>query len=110
MKLHHLVIFSLTLLASVPPALAANAPSAPVEKTAPAHGHAEAEPPADGKVHLNSAGAEQLQTLKGVGPSTAQAILDWREQYGPFKSVDQLLAVKGIGPKTLAGMREHLAL
>jgi len=110
MKLHHLIIFGLTLLAPVPPALAASTPSTPVEKAAPVHDHAKADHPADGKVHLNSAGAEQLQTLKGVGPSTAQAILDWREQFGPFKSVDQLLAVKGIGPKTLAAMREHLAL
>lgn len=110
MKFHHAVIFGLTLLTAVPLAQAANVPSTPMEKAAPARGHADADAPADGKVHLNSATSEQLQTLKGVGPSTAQAILDWREQSGPFKSVDQLLAIKGIGPKTLARMREHLAL
>jgi competence protein ComEA len=53
-------------------------------------------------VDLNTAGLEQLDTLPGVGPVTAQAILDWRAAHGGFQSVDQLLDVDGIGEKTLA--------
>jgi len=53
-------------------------------------------------VDLNAAGAEQLETLPGVGPVTAQKILDWRQQHGRFSRVDELQEVDGIGPKTYA--------
>jgi competence protein ComEA len=56
-------------------------------------------------VSLNSATAEQLDTLDGVGPATAQKILDWRREHGGFKSVDDLGEVPGIGPKKLAALR-----
>ena len=52
-------------------------------------------------VNLNSATLEQLDTLPGVGPVTAQSILDWRTKNGGFSSVDELLEVDGIGPATL---------
>jgi competence protein ComEA len=58
------------------------------------------------KVNLNTATAEQLDTLPGVGPVTAQAILSWREENGRFGSVDDLLEVKGIGDATLAELRD----
>ncbi len=53
-------------------------------------------------VDLNTATAEQLDTLPGVGPVTAQAILTWRDENGAFTSVDELLEVSGIGDATLA--------
>ncbi len=53
-------------------------------------------------VDLNAAGLEQLETLPGVGPVTAQKILDWRQQHGRFSSVAELQEVDGIGPKTFA--------
>lgn len=59
-----------------------------------------------GKVDLNSATAEQLDTLPGVGPVTAKAIIDWRAQHGRFTSVDQLGEVDGIGPARLAKLRD----
>jgi competence protein ComEA len=62
--------------------------------------------PAGAKVNLNTATLEQLDTLPGVGPVTAQAILAWRESHGRFGSVDDLLDVKGIGDATLAELRE----
>lgn len=63
--------------------------------------------PAQGiKVNLNTATAEQLDTLPGVGPVTAQAILGWRETNGRFGAVDDLLDVKGIGEATLAELRD----
>ncbi|WP_332663473.1 helix-hairpin-helix domain-containing protein, partial [Aeromicrobium sp.] len=67
----------------------------PVAAPAPAAGAA-AGAPVGAKVNLNTASAEQLDTLPGVGPVTAQAILDWREENGRFGSVEDLLDVKGI--------------
>ncbi|MDN5758367.1 MAG: helix-hairpin-helix domain-containing protein, partial [Tomitella sp.] len=63
-----------------------------------------------GSVDLNSATAEELESLPGVGPVTSGAILDWREQNGRFTSVDQLTEVKGIGPATLADLREAVTV
>jgi competence protein ComEA len=62
-----------------------------------------------GPVHLNSATLEQLDTLPGVGPVTAQKIVDYREQHGGFGSVDELDAVPGIGPARLENLRGLVA-
>jgi competence protein ComEA len=59
-----------------------------------------------GPVQLSTATLEQLDTLPGVGPVTAQKILDFREKHGAFSSVDELDAVPGIGPKRLEQLRE----
>ncbi len=67
-----------------------------------------AEAPA-GPVHLNTATLEQLDALPGVGPSTAQKILDFRQEHGAFTSVDELDAVPGIGPARLEQLREVAA-
>jgi competence protein ComEA len=58
-----------------------------------------------GPVHLNSATIEQLDALPGVGPVTAQKIVDYRQEHGGFKSVDDLDAVPGIGPARLENLR-----
>lgn len=63
---------------------------------------------ADGKIDLNSADQTALETLPRIGPALAQRILDWREENGRFRSVDDLLAVPGIGEKLLAGIREKV--
>ena len=59
-----------------------------------------------GPVHLNTATLEELDALPGVGPVTAQKILDYREQHGAFSSVDELDAIAGIGPTRLESLRE----
>jgi competence protein ComEA len=64
---------------------------------------------ASGPVHLNSATIEQLDALSGVGPVTAQKIVDYREQHGGFRSVDELDAVPGIGPARLEQLRGAVA-
>jgi competence protein ComEA len=58
-----------------------------------------------GPVDLNSATVEQLDALPGVGPATAQAILEFRRRHGRFRSVQDLLQVSGIGPAKLATLR-----
>lgn len=57
-------------------------------------------------VNLNTATVGELEQLPGIGPKTAQAIVTYREEHGPFTSVDHLEAVPGIGPKTIAALRE----
>lgn len=56
-------------------------------------------------VNLNTATGEQLDTLRGVGPATASAIIEWRTNNGPFKTVDDLEQVPGIGPAKLEQLR-----
>ena len=63
---------------------------------------------AAGVVDINSATLADLDALPGVGPSTAQAIIDYRVANGPYASVDDLLNVRGIGPSKLAAMRARV--
>ncbi len=65
--------------------------------------------PGSGPVSLNAATLEQLDALDGVGPVTAQKILDRRREAGGFASVDDLADIPGIGPKTLESLRGQLA-
>jgi len=60
------------------------------------------------RVDLNSATAEQLETLPGIGPVTAAAILAWRAENGAFTAVDELLEVSGIGDATLAEVEAYV--
>jgi competence protein ComEA len=60
------------------------------------------DPPPGELVNINTADQATLETLPGVGPVTAQAIMGWREENGGFRSVDELLEVSGIGDATLA--------
>ncbi|WP_375137693.1 ComEA family DNA-binding protein [Bifidobacterium sp. UTBIF-78] len=64
----------------------------------------------DGRIDLNTATAEQLQTINGIGPVTADRILAHRRSIGRFTSVDQLLDVKGIGSKTLEKIRGQVTV
>jgi competence protein ComEA len=57
-------------------------------------------------VQLSTATLEQLDSLPGVGPVTAQKILDYRQKHGAFQSIDELDAVPGIGPKRLDQLRD----
>src|SRR5271170_2517920 len=59
-------------------------------------------------INLNAATSEELQQVPGIGPATADKILQMRKSYGAFKSVDDLLAIRGIGKKRLEKMRKYL--
>ena len=63
------------------------------------------------KVNINTADVDTLsRELKGIGPSKARAIIDYREQQGAFVTVDELLEVKGIGLATLDRIRHQLTV
>ena len=66
--------------------------------------------PAGAPVNLNTATLEQLDTLDGVGPGIAQRILDYREQHGGFRRVEELGEVPGIGDKRLAALTPLVAV
>lgn len=86
------------------------APVHPVNPPAGGGGLGSSQPGAvtdDGIVHINAATVTELEQLPGVGPKTAQAIVTYREEHGPFTSVDHLEAVPGIGRKTVDGLRER---
>lgn len=88
----------------VPREAAAGPDPGPATETAGASGAPEA------PVNLNSATLEQLDTLDGVGPATAQKILDARAAKGGFASVDDLAEIPGIGPKRLEAIRARVTL
>jgi competence protein ComEA len=79
-----------------------NTPASPNSNT-PASG-------GNSRININTASITDLDTLSGVGPSTAQAIIDYRTKNGPFGSVDDLLNVRGIGPAKLDAIREQVTV
>lgn len=64
----------------------------------------------DGKVNINTANADELQTLAGIGPSMASRIIQYRNDNGNYSSVEDLLNVSGIGEKTLAKFIENICI
>lgn len=60
------------------------------------------------QIDLNLASADQLMTIKGIGPKKAEAIIKYREQHGGFRTVDELDNVLGFGKKTVDKLRAHL--
>ena len=77
--------------------------------SAPASTSAGPGSPSAGPVHLSTATLEQLDGLPGIGPVTAQKILDYRAQHGAFRSVEELDAVPGIGPARIDQLRGLVA-
>ena len=63
-----------------------------------------------GKVNINKASLEELQTVSGIGAKRAQDIIDYRESHGSFQSVDDLKNVSGIGGKTLEKLKDYVSV
>jgi competence protein ComEA len=61
-------------------------------------------------ININTANSDELQQVPGIGPATAEKILQMRKSYGAFKTVDDLLAIKGLGRKRLDKMRKYLTV
>ncbi len=61
-------------------------------------------------IDINRADSKTLEKLPRIGPKTAQAIIDYRKQHGPFKNIMELDEVKGIGPKTIEKLRPYIYL
>lgn len=60
------------------------------------------------QININTATADELATLKGIGVAKSQAIVEYREKHGPFKTVDDLKGVSGIGDKLLEQLRPNI--
>ena len=63
-----------------------------------------------GKININTAGAAELETLANIGPKLAQSIIEYRQQHGPFTSLDELMNVNRIGNKTLNKIKNSITL
>ena len=87
------LVMALALAAMVPPAAAAPASQTATEK-----------------INVNTASAEELTALPGIGKAYADRIVEYREKNGPFKKVDDLLNVRGIGEKTLERIRDRVTV
>ena len=62
------------------------------------------------KINLNTATLEELTKLKRIGPAYAQRIIDYREKYGPFERIEDLMKVKGIGQKTFDANKDIITV
>jgi competence protein ComEA len=67
-------------------------------------------PAPSGKVNLNTASAQQLTALPGVGPKLAERIVEYRQKSGAFHSVNELVNVKGVGEKSFAKLQSYVVV
>ena len=61
-------------------------------------------------INLNTADKAALESISGIGPAKANAIIKYREEHGSFKSVDELLNIKGVGPKILESIKDQVEI
>ena len=89
-------------------------PGGATQSTSPSATTTEPQVPTSSKpiypININTATVEELDLLPDIGPSRAKAIIDYRTEYGPFTSVDDLLYVSGIGEKILAKIRPYITV
>lgn len=64
----------------------------------------------DTKININTATSEELETITGIGPSTAEKIIDYRKNHGGFLSIEDLMNVKGIGEKTFEKFKDKITI
>lgn len=78
--------------------------SLPASRVVTGQGHMAAR----GQININTASAEELDTLPGIGAVKAGAIVNWREEHGPFRYPEELILVPGIGEGTLSGLLDRI--
>lgn len=83
-------------------------PLEPLPAPSPAAGWGH--PEAEGQIDINSADAQTLTALPGIGPARAAAIVAWREEHGPFRYPEELLLVEGIGEGILADILDRITV
>ena len=81
-------------------------PQLPASAVAAGEGHRQQ----TGQININTATAEELDTLPGIGPAKAAAIIAWREENGPFRYPEELIQVSGIGEATLAKLLDQITV
>ena len=62
------------------------------------------------KININTASAKELESLKGIGPATAKNIISYREEYGGFSTIEEIMNVKRIGEKTFAKIQDFITV
>ena len=62
------------------------------------------------KININTANAKELESLKGIGPATAKNIISYREEYGGFSTIEEIMNVKRIGEKTFAKIQDFITV
>jgi len=77
------------------------------QKAQPAKGDS---PAAPALINLNTATAEQLESLPGIGPKVAARIIEYRQKNGPFKKIEDLMNVRGIGEKVFLRMKNRITV
>ena len=65
---------------------------------------------AEDKVNINTANTEELSALPGIGPVTAERIIEYRDKNGPFKNKEEITKIKGIGDKTFQKIKDLIAI
>ncbi|MFH1572720.1 MAG: ComEA family DNA-binding protein [Acidobacteriota bacterium] len=70
----------------------------------------QAKPPTQDKINLNTATAEQLQALPGIGPALAERIITYRAKVGKFTKVEEILNVTGVGEKMFQRLKDRLSV
>jgi len=73
-------------------------------------GAATAAPSSDDLININTASAEELDALPGIGPTTAQKIIDYRVEHGNFQSIEDIMNVSGIGPATFDRIKDLITV
>ena len=100
---HLIIVLLLVLSATLVPA----SPASAAAQDKPADAKTAAAPQL---VNLNTAPAEQLERLPGVGPRTAARIIEYRQKNGGFKKIEELMNVRGIGEKAFLKMKPQLTV
>lgn len=92
------------------PAKGAQNPNSVISNTSQADSSGNNGTNQSGKININKADANELQNLPGIGPAKAAAIIQYREENGPFKTMEDLKNISGIGDKTFEKLKEAIAV